>query len=792
MKNVLIWFAALLILSCPAAKLEIMQESFIDMIYAHRNGKDRVLEMGDSSSVLSASARSAGFALLGSDRDGDREVQIQMELVFPDGSRHGFGEQPVLKLRRDRMLVRNLRLVLDDADVERVMNCSSRYNLTTLRVEAAFSDADGKVLAALNTTAAIGFDRGVRTGFPRAEILPRNGVPTLAVNGEFHPGIFGYVGWNWLPARKSVRDFGEAGFHLYEVVFQPWSIWKGGELSVDEMEKKLNSQIAPLAAQDPDALIFLRYWLYVPRDWAKYHPGEVIRYDDGSSEIPFLGGPWAHASYASPAWRESYKRTVAELIRRLEKGPYADRIFMVRLGYGNCGEWNNFGYHQNKFPGFSPQMRAAYQKFLKKRHSTIADLNANWQSDYGSFEEIEVPGRNERLKGEGAIFRPEQSGNYSDYYRFLSDYTAELCVDFGRTVKEASGGKLLYGVFYGYFLHHLTGAPYHSLDSGHYALRKLLEAKEIDTVCSPYNYHRRDRAISIGMALESIKAHGKLFLAEMDLPTHLADAANYHGTAGQSFGYHQAEVKTMTLYRRDFGRVLTWGVGGYWYDFAHNWYDFAAFRKFLANSARINREAQNCDMRSVAECAVILDEESVYRLTLHSGDWAKALRETLGYVLESVGVPIDFYLASDLDRAAAKGYKLLVFANHFREDKRMNEVLESFSGCRLFLEPAAKHACVPAKCIHAPAGIKPAEAREIFRRANVHRYSETDTVQSYANASVVGVWLPEGARETVKITLPRIVENITDAETGEVVAENSAVAEWKAAAGPHFRLFRIR
>lgn len=261
---------------------------------------------------------------------------------------------------------------------------------------------------------------------------------------------------------------------------------------------------------------------------------------------------------------------------------------------GNCGEWNNFGYHQNKFPDYSPQMQAAYRMWLKRRYGTLDALNRSWKSSFVDWSLIDIPSRAERLAGEGTLLRTSSgSGNCGDYYRFFSDYTVELIGDFGRTVKEASGGKLLFGVFYGYFLHHLTGVPYHSLDSGHYAMGKLLRLPEVDTVCSPYNYHRRERAISIGMPLESIKHHGKLFLAEMDLPTHLADAEKYHGTAGESFSSDRAEADTMTLYRRDFGRVLTWGTGGYWYDFAHGWYEFDAFRKFIADAARIGRTAVN-------------------------------------------------------------------------------------------------------------------------------------------------------------------------------------------------------
>lgn len=771
----------------PAATLEIIGENFGAMVYGHRHGKDRVLEMTDSADITGRAKRSADFSLLASDREGNREVALTLKLVRPDGSIVRFDGIPPLKLKKDQMLTRCFRLTLDDTDLAALEAHRDNWNLAVLRIEATFTDPEGNPLPALNDIAAVGFDRGGKPEFPDAKIVPHNGVPTLAINGVYHPGIFGYVGWNWLTARKSVRDFAASGFHLYEIVFQPWTLWKNGRLNVDDLERRLNSQIVSIAAQDPDALIFLRYWLYVPRDWSKFYPDEVIRYDDGSSEIPLLGGPWAHASYASPVWRAQYREMLRGLIARLKKSPYADRIFMVRVGYGNCGEWNSFGYHNNKFPGYSPHMRAAYREWLKKRYGSLDALNRSRKSTYGDWDSVEVPSRAERLAGTGSLLRSPES-NCADFYRFFSDYTVELIADFGKTVKDASDGKLLYGVFYGYFLHHLTGTPYHSLDSGHYAMGKLLRQPEVDTVCSPYNYHRRERTISIGMPLESIKLHGKLFLAEMDLPTHLADPAKYHGTAGEHFKYDAAEAKTLTLYRRDYGRVLTWGVGGYWYDFAHHWYEFDAFRKFAHTSARIGREAAaGADLRSTAEVAVILDEESIFSLSPDSGKWASELRETLGCTLESVGVPIDFWLASDLDAAVKRGYKLLIFADWFRPAPELEKSLAGYNGKVLVLAPGN----TPEHGISAPTNLSAAEVRAVMEKAGVHRYCEADDLLVYANASYLGVWRPLGSKTAVTVTLPHPAA-LTDAESGAAVPTDGRSFKLPPAEQPDFRLFRIK
>lgn len=788
MKNVIGLLTALLPGLLMAASIEIIDQQFAPMIHAHRSGKDRVLELTDSTDLMKAASPRAAFAILASDREGERQVIAKLTLVAPDGTAQSLGQLPPLQLKKDQMLICRLRLRLDPEDFKQVDLV--KWDMAVFRVETEFFDPSGNPLAALNPTAAVGFDRGRRSGFPDAKVAMHNNVPTLSINGEFYPGIFGYVGWNWLAARQSVKDFGNAGFHLYEVVFQPWSIWKDGKLGIDDLERKLTGQIVAVAAQDPEARFFLRYWLYVPRDWSKFYPGEVIRYDDNSSEIPLLGGPWAHASYASQIWREQYKTALAGVIAKLQNSPYADRIFMVRAGYGNCGEWNNFGYHQSKFPDYSPMMQNEYRNYLQKRYGAIDQLNQAWGANYADWTDINIPGRDERLAGEGLLLRPNQgSGNCRDYYRFWSEYTVDLIADFGKTVKTASGGKLLYGAFYGYFLHHLAGAPFHSLDSGHYALGKLLQIPEVDTICSPYNYYRRERAISLGMPLESIKAHGKLFLGEMDLPTQLADPAKYHGTAGDNFNYASAETQTITLYRRDFGRILTWGTGGYWYDFAHNWYDFGAFRQFSAQAAKIGREARSTNLESVAQVAVLLDENSVFSLTLHSKQWAEELRETLGYTLESVGAPVDFWLTSDLDQVMKRNYKLLIFANYLVPDRQIGQTLETYPGTVLFLDPAT--ATTSGNRLRLPVNLTAGQVRAVMQQAKVHLYSGADDLQIYANASWLGVWRPSGSKNGELITLPRPAE-LFDAETGQKIEQTNDSFRLPPAQEADFRFYRVK
>ena len=175
--------------SLTAATLEMKPDTYLNMNYAHRHGRHKVLELGDSSAILSASRHAAGFALLASDRDGDGELTVKFRLLFPDGSVQPLGDAVPVKLRKDRMLARNLVLTLDNADIARLMKSESKFNLVPVRVQAEFTGSDGKPLPALNDVAAIGFDRGLKPQSPEVSVA-ENGVtggPTLAINGNLYP-----------------------------------------------------------------------------------------------------------------------------------------------------------------------------------------------------------------------------------------------------------------------------------------------------------------------------------------------------------------------------------------------------------------------------------------------------------------------------------------------------------------------------------------------------------------------------------------------------------------------------
>ena len=73
-----------------------------------------------------------------------------------------------------------------------------------------------------------------------------------------------------------------------------------------------------------------------------------------------------------------------------------------------------------------------------------------------------------------------------DYYRCQQRVVADCLETFGRVVKEETGGRCLFGAFYGYFFEVLP-----QTQAGHLEIERLLSSPVIDYFAAPYGYEWR-------------------------------------------------------------------------------------------------------------------------------------------------------------------------------------------------------------------------------------------------------------------------------------------------------------
>ncbi|MBQ8402563.1 MAG: hypothetical protein IJX14_11620, partial [Clostridia bacterium] len=345
------------------------------------------------------------------------------------------------------------------------------------------------------------------------------GVPTLFINDTPVPG-FAYITYRTYNARYD--DFAGLGCRLYSmpVFFGTQTInettqippMAPGIFDGDEPDFSLfDSDVEKILAACPDAWIFPRVNLSLPKRWEDEHPEECC--DFGYTER-------RRACFSSDAWAEETKRLLGLFIDHVEAAPYREYIVGYQLSGGNTEEWFSF----------------------------------------------DMKGSVGQRSGEAFVRYCQQkglAGTEEQQRAFYSEMTARRIMEFSAYAKEKTDRRLVIGCFYGYTLE-CTGYT-----SCHHALRRILDCPDVDFICSPVSYADL-RPVGMDHAcmlpVDSLKAHGKLYFAENDTRTHLSKAPNDLPPYNGPIWFGPDPVKTGEIIRMHFARALTHGHAMWWFD----------------------------------------------------------------------------------------------------------------------------------------------------------------------------------------------------------------------------------
>ncbi|MBM3497466.1 MAG: hypothetical protein FJX74_02240 [Armatimonadetes bacterium] len=410
------------------------------------------------------------------------------------------------------------------------------------------------------------------------------------------------------------------------------------------------AQVEHILAIDPDALIIPRIQLDAPDWWKAAHPGHRQVYDGGERPMP---------SPASQPWRTDVSQALRAFLRHLESR-FGDHMLGYHIGAQSAGEWFYDHTWEPIMPGFEEPFREAFARWAQERYGTEQALREAWGKPELTFETIRVPTVEERTFGGLGAFRDPGSQRFEiDFAGYMQVCLCEFLEACARLVKEETGGRKLSVFFYGY-LYDVSGFAYGPAVSGHLRLRRALDCPDLDLVCSPISYFDRG-AGGVGpfMApVDSIQAHGKLWVNEDDARTHLApESAGYGRTADMR--------ETLGVYRRNFGRQFERRCATWWMDFGTGWMaDETIFDGFAR--ARDIWQAAGPPLPHRPQVAVITDEESGLYLrnsnevTAPSVSWMR--RE-----LNTMGCPIGLYLMDDVcEGNVPDSVRLYVFLNAYR------------------------------------------------------------------------------------------------------------------------------
>lgn len=508
-------------------------------------------------------------------------------------------------------------------------------------------------------------------------VYSQNGSAGFLVNGKpvgTHSGSLGF--WEGRIAGESASRFGGIGIDGSVFLLNAYEFMdSNGQLNRERLQSALNQRMAKITARNPNVYFKIYFHLYMPPAWCKKHPEELIKLDNGTDSLEMAPGKIRQPSYASELWRKQMGTVLRQAIQVFRESPFADRIPYLRLCYANCGEWNHWGYHEHAFVDYSLPMQRAFGKWLKKKYGTEEALRKAWGRDDADFNPDNlVPSRADRLKG-GDFLRlgGTETQNSVDYYAFFQEFAAETILYFAKIAKEASGRRLAVGAYYGYYFGHYGSNPYHFQDSGNYGVGKLLHSADIDFIGGPAQYHNRRLQLELNGITGSVNLHGKIWESEGDQRTHLS------GEQNKSLGTTDNLSESIAIAKRDFMLNLQRKSSYYFYDFVFDWYRDPEFMTAVGRLREIDSALRSIRRKDHAETAFLFSEETIPYLTSRGSGLLREFVKNQIAELPRLGLPVDYYLMSDLDRIDFSRYKVVLFVNAYYADNEMIRKVQKYA-----------------------------------------------------------------------------------------------------------------
>ena len=505
------------------------------------------------------------------------------------------------------------------------------------------------------------------------EIRPYNGAMTLFVDGEPNAGLM-FVPRNGGEYRfrevedgnrSFIRDFADAGVHIYND--GPVPVYRddgSGELDLAAIDASAHAVLA----QDPRGLMIPRVHVSPPPEWLAGHPEERLTYHNGRTS---MDNPWPREKeegcWTSGVWRDAAARELARYVSYVEAQPYGEHILGYHINHGVCGEWVHTAAGTGFLADYSRANVAAFREWLREKYGTVGALREAWADVDVDFCSATIPGAQQRRGDSISVLRdPVRERQVIDFYLFHAHSVADTLCYFARAVKEACDRRKLVAAFYGY-LCGLSWHPTYTLESGHFALRQVLDSPDIDFVSAPCSYsHRacRSGVSAFPGVLGSVAYAGKMWLDENDVRTHL--------TSNHGWGWTDNAQDTIHVQRRHLGNVLANGAASWWFDMEGGWYADGPTMTEIANLTRIAKGLLNFDRTSQAEVAFVVDEESM-AFTESNNNISWCFLEGMSVELARLGAPVETILLSDLPKAT--GFKLYIFPNAYELDDRRRQLI---------------------------------------------------------------------------------------------------------------------
>ncbi len=477
----------------------------------------------------------------------------------------------------------------------------------------------------------------------RSKIQFINGKPKININGEILSPL-AYT--TYFEERGKWTDFIKSGYKMFFINvsftdlpinnssgFTPFLTGVFDSETPDYSE--FDELIRHIVTECPDAFIFPRINIAMPRKWLQENPYETVITESGARE-----------SLYSDLFMRDGGELLKTLVSHIRSTDYAHRIAGYQLCGGTTQEW----MHHDLFGSYS---ETGMQKFRR------------WCFEKHGFDDIKIPTR-EAL--DGSILTEE----VKLYYEFCNEMPTKTIEYFAKVLKDFINNEQIVGVFYGY------NAYVNNALWGLHGLRKIIDSPYIDFFSSPCCYdNNRELGADWGDMLpaDSVKMHGKLYFVECDIRTHLTtrmqdsrpgkypdDKYLLYDSNGNKTVWCGPDTKELSIsaIRKAFAHQITKGSGIWWFDMWGGWYHDESIMNELSKMKMIydNAETKNTDDFPKAETVLFIDEKAYTNIQR-----GNRLLDTVNHhrIRMSIsGIPYDMCLVEDADKVLHK-YKCAIF-----------------------------------------------------------------------------------------------------------------------------------
>lgn len=535
--------------------------------------------------------------------------------------------------------------------------------------------AEEKNLKAGGVTASPG-KISLPAGFPSASVCWKDEQPEILVDGKpYLPYTYHFSGGFFhgpLPELPIVDDCVKSGVHLYMITDEYFlaKVWP----SEDHFNfAPLDACIRALLGRDPEAKVILTPSLNMPAWWQRKYPGEIIRSFD-----PAGGRAGKYPSPASGQWRKDGAAYLSALLKHMEQSDYAHSIIAVLPSALQTIEWIYLPIQirtPSDMSDYSEASLREFRKFIRGKYEDIAVLRKVYRSPEADFDTLPIPSPEKILASEIGAFRdPALCQDVIDYLEFRNLVCAEALLHFCHQVKESSGGKLLSGSYFGYFLEHI---PHEALAlSGHVMLDKVVKDPAVDILCAPADYLFRMPDLPAGTMspADTLRLHKKLWIQEDDIRGYLS-RKSYFGTDDQySHGKVDTAIDNAELLRRQYALNRAQGYGFWWYDLNGGWFNNSHLFQFLFGRWMQREKESRHDEKLFAfprEVAWVLDGYSA--MYTRKGGFVPLASRAQFKNINRMPLPRDIIQLTDFRDCELPEYKIYIFVNCFSVPEEIRE-----------------------------------------------------------------------------------------------------------------------